>query len=157
MSSNISEIAQKMSVHDILNQKNWTIGFTQKVLESKTRYLVEPRNETRKKDKVTIARQLFQHKSLKNKLLIVDQKEVEYMITHKYKNFNLINRKLSNEKIISLMIFYVMKKKNLNYNIENYKVFKEMGLKKIHYENFVTRLCCIKDKNTPIRSVDKYF
>jgi len=54
------------------------------------------------------------------------------------------------------MIFYVMKKENLDCNIEKYKIFNEQGLKKIHYENFITRLFAIQNSKNPVRDVDPY-
>ncbi|MDR1018653.1 MAG: hypothetical protein LBM02_08140 [Lachnospiraceae bacterium] len=115
-------------------------------IDKRTRYYCEPREDRRMKDKLSIADNLMDKLNIKENM----KKQIKYMITSEFKNFKELSKNCSNEQIIALMIFYVMKSHNYNLIIEKYKTFTELKLTNKHYMTFTTKLCRYYQNKIPV-------
>lgn len=134
-------LAEKILKSNLSDKQKWF------EIDKRTRYYTEPRSKRKMKDKLSIADNLMDRLNITGSM----RNEVKYMISNEFKNFNKLNRRCTNEQIIGLMIFYVMKSYNVRANIKEYNVFLELKLNENIYITFATRLCRYYQNKIPIR------
>lgn len=121
---------------DDLIASSYSISMKSKKLEQKTKYYSKSRTDRKMDTKIDICNCFMNELNLPKHY----RKEIIYLIKHEFKDFNYLHRKLSNEQIISLIIFYVMKKYNNNINFNDYSLFKRNNLRYRHLISFLTKL-----------------
>nr|WP_302577813.1 hypothetical protein [Methanobrevibacter arboriphilus] len=115
-------------------------------LDKKTRKYCDGMKEYRLKDKLSVASNLMDNLNVKGVL----RKQVEYMIRNEFKNFKDLSKNCSNEQIIALIIFYVMKSNDFSLLLEKYKIFTQLNLTNKHYMTFATKLCKFYQNKVPV-------
>jgi hypothetical protein len=106
-------------------------------LEQKTRMYCSGMKDYRLRDKLFIAASFMNELDIKG----IMREQVEYMIKYDFRDFKNLSCNSSQEQIIALMIFYVMKKHNIGLIPEEFNLFKELKLSNKHYMTFTTKLC----------------
>lgn len=137
-----------IKTNDLLNS-NMSDYLKSMKLKNKTNYYSKKRADRKMDEKIHIANSFMNE--LKIPLHI--RKEIIHTIKNEIKDLKILSRTLNIEQIISLIIFYNMKKNNPNIYFKRYSLFKTLNIEYPQLVTFLINLTKYYQKKGIIKNV----
>jgi len=131
-------------------QSNNSLNQKTKMIEYKTRYYCETRGERRMKDKLSLANIIMNRTNMKGS----QREQVIYMVKNDFKNLKNLSRNFSNEKIIAILCFYVIKSYNSSAQLNKYKIFKELKITESNCIHIFMKIAIFYREKSPLNLME---